>query len=170
MGQGTLAVLHASQPQPPPPEAILTAVLNDLAALPERLLLVLDDYHAIDAPADVEPGPGLSAPGHPPPPLHLVIASREDPTLPLARTSAPTGRSPNSAPPTCASHRTKPPTFLDPVMGLHLSASNIAALEVRTEGWIAGLQLAATLHAGTRRHRPLLSRLSPVTTASCWTI
>ena len=58
VGQGALAALQA--PQPPPPEAILTAVLNDIAALPDRFLLVLDDYHAVDAPAG-RPGPGLSA-------------------------------------------------------------------------------------------------------------
>jgi LuxR family transcriptional regulator, maltose regulon positive regulatory protein len=81
VGQGALAALHASQPQPPPPEAILTAVLNDLAALPDRLLLVLDDYHAVDAPA-VDQALALLL-HNLPPQLHLVIATREDPSLPL---------------------------------------------------------------------------------------
>ncbi len=73
-------------PQPPPPEAILTALLNDLATIPDHFILVLDDYHVLDAqPVDraltflVE---------HLPPQMHLVIATREDPTLPLARLRA----------------------------------------------------------------------------------
>ena len=85
MGQGALAALQA--PQPPPPEAILTAVLNDIAALPDRLILVLDDYHAVDAPAVDQALAFLLQ--NLPPALHLVIASREDPPLPLARLPRP---------------------------------------------------------------------------------
>ena len=90
VGQGALAALQA--PQPPPPEAILTAVLNDLAALPDRLILVLDDYHAVDAPAVDQALAFLLQ--NLPRSLHLVIATREDPSLPLARLRAawPTDR------------------------------------------------------------------------------
>ncbi len=138
VGQGALAALQA--PQPPPAEAILTAVLNDLAALPDRLLLVLDDYHAVDAPAVDQALAFLLQ--NLPPHLHLVIASREDPPLPLARLRARGQLTELRA----ADLRFTPDEaaeFLNQVMGLNLSPAEMAALEARTEGWIAGLQLAA---------------------------
>jgi LuxR family maltose regulon positive regulatory protein len=138
VGQGALAALQA--PQPPPPEAILTAVLNDLAALPDRFLLVLDDYHAVDAPLVDQALAFLLQ--NLPPPLHLVIASREDPPLPLARLRARGQLTELRA----ADLRFTPDEaaeFLNQVMGLSLSPAEMAALEARTEGWIAGLHLAA---------------------------
>ena len=138
VGQGALAALQA--PQPPPPEAILTAVLNDLAALPDRLLLVLDDYHAVDAqPVDQAVAFLLQ---NLPPHLHLVIATREDPPLPLARLRARGQLTELRA----AELRFSPveaAQFLNDAMGLNLSPDQIAVLEARTEGWIAGLHLAA---------------------------
>ena len=138
IGDGLLAVLGS--PQPPPPEATLTALLNELAAIPGDLVLVLDDYHVLDArPVDdalaflVE---------HLPPRLHLVIATREDPALPLARLRARGQLTELRA----ADLRFTPheaAAFLNEVMKLDLAADDIAALETRTEGWIAGLQLAA---------------------------
>jgi LuxR family maltose regulon positive regulatory protein len=138
VGQGALAALLA--PQPPPPEAILTAVLNDIAGLPDRFLLVLDDYHAVDAPMVDQALVFLLQ--HLPSQMHLVIATREDPPLPLARLrargqlaelrAADLRFTPNEA-----------AEFLNQVMGLNLSEAEIAALEARTEGWIAGLHLAA---------------------------
>ena len=138
VGQGALAALQA--PQPPSPEAILTAVLNDIAALPDRLILVLDDYHAIDAPAVDQALAFLLQ--NLPPPLHLVIATREDPPLPLARLRARGQLTELRA----ADLRFTPgeaAEFLNQVMGLSLSPAEMAALEARTEGWIAGLHLAA---------------------------
>ena len=140
VGQGALAALHASQPQPPPAEVILTAVVNDLAALPDRLILVLDDYHVLDAPAVDQALAFLLQ--NLPPHLHLVIATREDPPLPLARLRARGQLTELRA----ADLRFTPAEaaeFLNRSMGLNLSAEDIAALEARTEGWIAGLQLAA---------------------------
>jgi LuxR family maltose regulon positive regulatory protein len=138
VGQGALTALQA--PQSPPPEAILTAVLNDIAALPDRLILVLDDYHAVDArPVDDALGFLLQ---HLPPRLHLVIATREDPALPLARLRAQGQLTELRA----ADLRFTPAEaaeFLNQAMGLHLAAAEVAALEARTEGWIAGLHLAA---------------------------
>ena len=106
----------------------------------DTLILVLDDYHVIDSqPVDqaltflVE---------HLPPQLHLVIASREDPSLPLARLRARGQLTELRA----ADLRFTPAEaaeFLNRVMGLNLAAEDITALENRTEGWIAGLQLAA---------------------------
>jgi LuxR family maltose regulon positive regulatory protein len=81
IGTGVIEALQS--PQPPPTEAILTALLNEFAALPEPCILVLDDYHVIDAePVDRALTFLLE---HLPPQLHLVIATREDPPLPLAR-------------------------------------------------------------------------------------
>ena len=138
VGQGALAALQA--PQPPPPEAILTALLNDIAALPDRLILVLDDYHAVDAPAVDQALAFLLQ--NLPPQMHLVIATREDPSLPLARLRARGQLTELRA----ADLRFTPAevaAFLNQQMGLKLSPEEVAALEARTEGWIAGLQLAA---------------------------
>ena len=138
VGAGVLAALQS--PQPPPAEALLTALINEIATVPESFVLVLDDYHLIEAkPVDdalaflVE---------HLPPQMHLVIATREDPQLPLARLRARGQLTELRA----ADLRFTPAEaadFLNQVMGLSLSAEDIAALETRTEGWIAGLQLAA---------------------------
>jgi LuxR family transcriptional regulator, maltose regulon positive regulatory protein len=138
IGDGLLAVLQS--PQPPPPESTLTALLNDVAAIPGDLVLVLDDYHVLDArPVDdalaflVE---------HLPPRLHLVIATREDPALPLARLRA-RGQLTELRGADLRFTPSEAAEFLGRVMSLDLSAEQIAALETRTEGWIAGLQLAA---------------------------
>jgi LuxR family transcriptional regulator, maltose regulon positive regulatory protein len=138
IGEGVLGVLQS--PQPPPPEAMLTALLNDLTTIKDQFILVLDDYHVIAAqPVDhaltylVE---------HLPPQLHLVIATREDPPLPLARLRARGHLTEVRA----ADLRFTPSeaaAFLNQVMGLTLSAEDIARLSTRTEGWIAGLHLAA---------------------------
>ena len=127
-------------PQPPPIESILTTLLNEIATIPDDFILVLDDYHVIDAkPVDDALTFLLE---HLPPQMHLVIATREDPHLPLARLRARGQLTELRA----ADLRFTPAEaaeFLNQVMGLNLSAEDIAALETRTEGWIAGLQLAA---------------------------
>ena len=138
IGNGVLALLQS--PQPPPLESTLTALLNDVTTIPGDFVLVLDDYHVLDArPVDdalaflVE---------HLPPQVHLVIATREDPALPLARLRARSQLTELRA----ADLRFTPSEaadFLNQVMDLDLSAEEVAALETRTEGWIAGLQLAA---------------------------
>ncbi len=84
IGVGVLAALQT--PQPPPTESILTTLLNEIAAIPGNIALVLDDYHAIEAkPVDQTL---LFLIDHLPLHLHLVIATREDPHLPLARLRA----------------------------------------------------------------------------------
>ncbi len=138
VGAGLLAVLQS--PQPPPTEAILTALLNEIAAVPDNLVLVLDDYHAIEAEAVNHALAFLIE--HLPPQVHLVIATREDLQLPLARLRAQGQLIELRA----ADLRFTPAEaagFLNQAMGLDLSAEDVAALEARTEGWIAGLQLAA---------------------------
>ena len=84
VGAGVLAALQS--PQPPPAETLLTALINEIAAIPESFVLVLDDYHVLDAkPIDRAVAFLLE---HLPPQMHLVIATREDPPLPLARLRA----------------------------------------------------------------------------------
>jgi LuxR family transcriptional regulator, maltose regulon positive regulatory protein len=84
IGEGVLSALQS--PQPPPPEAILTALFNEIAAIPDNFILVLDDYHVLDAQTVDRALAYLVE--HLPPQMHLVIATREDPTLPLARLRA----------------------------------------------------------------------------------
>ena len=131
--------LLETQPRPPV-EMILTALINAIAQSPHSLLLVLDDYHLIEVGASHAALAFLL--DHLPPQLHLALASRADPPLPLARLRARGALTELRA----ADLRFQPDeaaSFLTQVMGLTLSAADIAALEQRTEGWIAGLQMAA---------------------------
>ena len=138
IGEGVLGALQS--PQPPPTESILTALLNEVTTIPDDLVLVLDDYHVIDARAVDDALDFLLE--HLPPRMHLVIATREDPNLPLARLRA-RGQLTELRAADLRFTPSEAAEFLDQVMGLNLSAEEIAALETRTEGWIAGLQLAA---------------------------
>ena len=138
IGAGALRMLQS--PQPPPIESILTALLNEISASPNNFVLILDDYHGIDSKPVDEALTFLLK--HLPPLMHLVITTREDPDLPLARMRARGQLTELRA----ADLRFTPAEaaeFLNQMMGLNLSAENIAALDKRTEGWIAGLQLAA---------------------------
>jgi LuxR family maltose regulon positive regulatory protein len=138
IGEGVSGVLHS--PQPPPTEAILTALLNDIATISDHFVLVLDDYHVLDAkPIDHALTFLLE---HLPPQMHLVIATREDPQLPLARLRA-RGQLTELRATDLRFTLSEAAGFLNQGMGLNLSAEDIAALETRTEGWIVGLQLAA---------------------------
>ncbi|RIK44282.1 MAG: hypothetical protein DCC55_02935 [Chloroflexi bacterium] len=127
-------------PQPPPIEAILTPLLNDLAAESQPLTLVLDDYHVIAAPVIHEAITFLV--GHLPPTTHLVIAGRTNPPLPLARLRA-RGQLAEIRAADLRFNQTEVAHFVQEVVGQPLSDADIAALEMRTEGWVAGLQLAA---------------------------
>jgi len=138
LGENLLAALQT--PQPPPVESLLTSLLNEISALPDGLILVLDDYHLLDSKAVDAALTFLVE--HQPPQLRLVIASREDPPLPLARLRVRNQLTELRA----ADLRFTPAEaadFLNRMMGLNLSEGDVAALEARTEGWIAGLQLAA---------------------------
>jgi LuxR family maltose regulon positive regulatory protein len=148
VGSTPLALLQS--PQPPPGETLLTMLLNEISAESagapiSKGVLVLDDYHAIDAPAIHQSLAALV--DYLPPHLHLVITTRVDPPLHLARWRARGLLVELRA----ADLRFTPEeaaTFLTQVMGLPLSADDVAALEARTEGWIAGLQLAALAMRG----------------------
>ncbi|MEJ2558404.1 MAG: AAA family ATPase, partial [Anaerolineae bacterium] len=93
IGQGALDALQS--PQPSPPETILTSLINEITAFPDRILLVLDDYHLIEAQPIhdgltflLEHLPPHTGPGGQCQGMHLVIATRDDPHLPLARLRA----------------------------------------------------------------------------------
>jgi LuxR family maltose regulon positive regulatory protein len=144
IGGGTLGALLS--PQPPPAEAILTALINEIAAVPDRIILVLDDYHLIGAQPVHDALTFLLR--HLPPQAHLVITTREDPPLPLARLRA-RGQLTELRAADLRFTSSEAAAFLNQVMGLDLSADDVAALEARTEGWIAGLQLAAVALQGT---------------------
>ncbi len=142
MGEGVLGALQS--PQPPPVTVLLTSLLNEMATLPGHCLLVLDDYHLLDAggPVGAIDQALTFLIEHLPPQLHLVITTREDPNFPLARYRARGQLREIRA----ADLRFTPDEaakFLNGMMGLELPAETIAALEARTEGWIAGLQMAA---------------------------
>ena len=135
------AVLGALQSgQPPSSESLLTTLLNEIAASPGDFTLVLDDYHAIDSRSVDQALSFLVE--HMPPHMHLLITTREDPSLPLARLRV-RGQLNELRAADLRFTLSETVDFLNRVMGLNLSIENTAALEVRTEGWIAGLQLAA---------------------------
>jgi LuxR family maltose regulon positive regulatory protein len=127
-------------PQPPPIESVLTLLVNELCTLREDVVLVLDDYHAIATPVIHDAIAFLL--DHLRPRMHLVIATRTDPPLPLSRWR---GRG-QLAEIRADDLRFTPDEiaeFLNQTMGLGLSAEDLATLEARTEGWIVGLQMAA---------------------------
>jgi LuxR family maltose regulon positive regulatory protein len=138
IGEGLVAVLQS--PQPPSTESILIALINEITTIPDHFILVLDDYHLIDSkPVDYALTFLLA---HLPPQMHLVIATREDPHLSLAQSRA-RGQLTELRAADLRFTPSEAAEFLNQLMGLNLSEENIAALEARTEGWIAGLQLAA---------------------------
>ncbi|MBE9062926.1 helix-turn-helix transcriptional regulator [cf. Phormidesmis sp. LEGE 11477] len=127
-------------PQPPPIESVLMTLLNELTSVEEDIVLILDDYHVIATQAIHDGIEFLLS--HLPPQMHLIIASRADPPLSLARF-----RSHGELTELRVSDLRFTPdeaaAFLTQVMGLNISAADVSSLEQRTEGWIAGLQLAA---------------------------
>ena len=154
---------------PPAPasfEGLVTALINDLAAQrgDGEVLLVLDDYHLIDAqPVHASLAFLLE---HLPPGLHLVLASRADPPLPLARLAG--GQLAELRAADLRFSAEEAATLLRESAGADLPAAAVAALAARTEGWVAGLQLAAlSLRGG--RIPPGSWRRSAAATAMCWT-
>jgi LuxR family maltose regulon positive regulatory protein len=138
IGEGVLRAL--ASPQPPPTEPLLTTLLNEITTIQESFVFVLDDYHIIEAKAIDRALTFLLE--HLPPQMNLVITTREDPQLPLARLRA-RGQLTELRANDLRFTPAEAAGFLNQLMGLNLSARDIADLEARTEGWIAGLQLAA---------------------------
>ncbi len=138
IGKEVAGILQS--PQSPSIETILTALLNDISSIPNSFVLIFDDYHVIETkPIDNALAFLLE---HLPPQVHLIIATREDPDLPLARFRVREQLTELRAT-DLRFNRIEAAGFLNQVMGLDLSTEDIASLETRTEGWIAGLQLAA---------------------------
>ncbi len=137
VGRVAQALLHSPQP---PIEVVLTALINSLSELSQDLVLVFDDYHQVSATAVHRSVTFLL--DHAPPRLHLVIATRADPPLPLARLRA-RGQLTELRAADLRFTEAEAAEFLTGVVGLELSAADVSALEERTEGWIVGLQLAA---------------------------
>jgi ATP/maltotriose-dependent transcriptional regulator MalT len=157
IGTGVMAARQSSQA--PPAELLLATLLNEITAVPDDFILVLDDYHILNAKPVEAPTSAAQASTvdaalaflveRLPSQMHLVIASREDPPLPVARLRA-RGQLTELRAADLRFTTTEAAEFLNRVMGLNLSAENIATLEKRTEGWIAGLQLAALALQGTQ--------------------
>jgi LuxR family maltose regulon positive regulatory protein len=140
-GASALALLQASTLSPLPPiETVLTAWINALATLPHEVALVLDDYHLITEQSIHRSLTFLL--DHLPRQLHLVMATRANPSLPLARLRT-RGHLTEIRAADLRFTAEETAAFLTRGLGLELSDGDIAALEARTEGWIAGLQLAA---------------------------
>jgi LuxR family maltose regulon positive regulatory protein len=143
-GEALLGVLASPLP---PSETALTTLINEMAGFAEPVVFVLDDYHVLDSrPVDSALTYLID---HLPQHMHLVITTREDPNIPLARLRARNQLVEIRA----ADLRFTPDEvgkFLNHVMDLNLSTESIAALDTRTEGWIAGLQLAALSMHGHR--------------------
>ncbi|MCP4164876.1 MAG: hypothetical protein GY759_03150 [Chloroflexi bacterium] len=135
---GALRALQS--PQPPPTETALTSLINEIAASPDKIIFILDDYHLIEAQAIHDALSFLLE--NIPPQMHLVIATREDPPLSLARLRA-RGQLTELRVADLRFTTSEAADFLNRVMGLNPSTKDIAALGTRTESWIAGLQLAA---------------------------
>jgi ATP/maltotriose-dependent transcriptional regulator MalT len=167
LGTTSLALLHT--PRPPSLETVLAVLTNDLVERGrDDFALVLDDYHVITADP-IQHGMSFLL-EHLPPHMHLILATRADPPFPLARLRAQ-GQLTEVRTADLRFGSAEASTFLHTVMGLDLEASAIATLESRTEGWIAGLQLAALslqgrtdiaefLAAFTGSHRYVLDYLS----------
>ena len=138
IGDAALAALQS--PRPPSGDAVLTALINEAVTLPAPSVLILDDYHLINAQAVHDSLTFLL--DHMPPNLHLVVATRADPPIQLARMRA-RGQLAELRQSDLRFSAEEAATFLNSQAGTALSPADVAALEARTEGWIAGLQMAA---------------------------
>lgn len=138
LGKSALAFLQS--PQPPPIPSIITTLINDLTSFPDDIWIILDDFHLIKSQEILETFTFLL--DYLSEQVGVILTARADPLLPLSRLRARAQLlelrandlrfTPGEA-----------STFLNEAMDLKLSAEDVAALETRTEGWIAGLQLAA---------------------------
>ncbi|MGY1708826.1 LuxR C-terminal-related transcriptional regulator [Geodermatophilus sp. SYSU D00758] len=137
VGAAALAALRSPQTST---EAVVATLVNELAGVPGEVVLVLDDYHVIDAP-QVHEGMVFLL-DHLPGQVHLVLAGRADPPLPLARLRA-CGELVELRAADLRFTPEEAARYLTDAMGLTVTAADVAALDSRTEGWIAALQLAA---------------------------
>lgn len=137
IGERVLNMLPSIQPTA---DSTLTVLINDIAATPHKFVLVLDDYHMLNS-RSIDAAIAFLI-DHMPPNMHLVIATRTDPQLPLARLRTRDQLTELRAA-DLRFNAAESAEFLQRVAGLQLTAEAVNTLEKRTEGWIAGLQLAA---------------------------
>jgi LuxR family maltose regulon positive regulatory protein len=121
-------------------ESVLTGLLNELSVLPEDIALVLDDFHLADGPC-IRAGVTFLL-DHLPPQLHVVISTRADPALPLTRMRA-RGELVEVRAADLRFTAREATSYLNDTCDLRLEPAEVTALEARTEGWVAALQLAA---------------------------
>lgn len=136
LGHSAMSLLQDAQPL----ESVVSALLNELVVRPDELTLVIDDHHVITAPEIHEALTLLIE--HLPPQVHLVLAGRSDPPLPLARLRA-RGDLLEVRAADLRFTADEAASYLNGSMGLQLTTTDVAVLDSRTEGWIAALQLAA---------------------------
>ncbi|WP_307030119.1 AAA family ATPase [Arthrobacter globiformis] len=146
-GAAALSLLQSVQP---PIEALLATLLNDLHAVSNNVVLVLDDYHVIDA-RDIQDGIAFLL-EHLPPQVHLVIAGRADPVLPLARLRA-RGELVEIRAADLRFTTDEAAEYLNGILGTALPARDVAVLEGRTEGVDRGAPARCAFNAGPGRHR-----------------
>lgn len=147
LGQANLAAI---QSEGAPSQATLTALLNEVSTLDVDLALVLDDYHVIETPAIHTALAFLL--DHLPPPLHVVLATRADPPLPVARMRA-RGEVTELRADDLRFTTDEASAFFSRALPFELDTADVSALEERTEGWIAGLKLAALSMPGREAAR-----------------
>ena len=136
VGDRALELLAA----PGPSDPVLTALLNELTEVPDEVWLVLDDYHLVTN-QDIRRGLSFLV-EHLPPHVHVVLSTRADPDLPLARWRV-RGELAEIRAADLRFSSDEAAAYLDEATGVSLTAEQVRALEERTEGWIAALQLAA---------------------------
>jgi LuxR family transcriptional regulator, maltose regulon positive regulatory protein len=137
---GAAASALLGSPQPPSMPSILATLINDLHAVSDDVIFVLDDYQLIES-ADVHEAMTFLIENRPPR-LHMIILTRADPPLPLSRLRA-SGELLELRAADLRFGSDEAGTYLNQIMGLQLAAANISELVRRTEGWVAGLQMAA---------------------------
>ena len=148
VGQGALSALTSPQSRSLPVELLLTGLINEIAAQTDRLVLVVDDLHLIDS-TQIHQGLVFLLDHLPSQRMHVVFSSRADPPWPLAGRRA-RGEITELRTRDLRFEAQEATVFLNDVAGLALSAEDLASLDTRTEGWIAGLQLAALSMQGSR--------------------
>jgi LuxR family transcriptional regulator, maltose regulon positive regulatory protein len=144
-------------PQPPPGKEFIPDLLNQIADLPGRVVLILDDYHAVDQP-EVHEGM-IYFIDHCPQNLLLILATRVDPPMPLSRWRA-RGDLVEVRADNLRFDKAEAAEFLNGYMGLSLDEADVTLLETRTEGWAAGLQLAGLSMQGKPDPKGFISRFS----------
>ena len=157
LGRGAVVALQS--PDEIKTEILLTKLLNDLTETEHEVVLILDDYHVIESQS--VDAALMFIIENLPHEMHLIISSRIDPSFPLSRLRA-NGQMTEMRADDLRFTPAETAVFLNQVMRLDLASRDVEALETRTEGWIAGLQLAALSirgieqrGAGHRFHRPV---------------